>query len=277
MTSMHFEDFAVGARYTSGTRTVTDQDLKAFTELSGDRHPLHVDGGSGRFDRPVLHAPFGQAVFFGLFHDLHLVDDTIVSVLDTQWQYRAPVYVGDTLRFEMTITRCRRTSKQDEGVVTRHVTLFNQDDVAVQDGTSAMLLRARTTGPDPVARAFGTVAWGSALAELAADDERFTSAIASWDGTIGLRCGADETQLRIYRGRVIDVSRRSPHGSTFTLGADESEWTELLTGDDNDFMQRAMRGRFQVSGSGYEYLRLTKVLHTLIDHARTLAQQGGSP
>ena len=51
-------------------------------------------------------------------------------------------------------------------------------------------------------------------------------------------------------------------------------WTELITGARNDFMQRVMRGQFKVTGSGYEYLRLTKVLHVVVDNARKLAAEG---
>ncbi|MGH3518973.1 MAG: hypothetical protein ACRDQ7_16435, partial [Haloechinothrix sp.] len=85
--------------------------------------------------------------------------------------------------------------------------------------------------------------------------------------------GAQEVHLRVYRGRVIEVTRRAPLGATFTLGASELVWTELITGPRNDFMQRAMRGQFEVQGSGYEYLRLTKVLSVICDNARALAQQ----
>ncbi|MGC9666158.1 MaoC/PaaZ C-terminal domain-containing protein [Planosporangium sp. 12N6] len=279
MTSRYFEDFTVGERFESGTRVVTDTDLKAFTEISGDRHRLHTDpeyAATTRFGSPIVHGPFGVAVFFGLFHDLHLVDDTVVALLDTDWRYLAPVTVGDTLRFRMTITRCRRTSSGSEGVVNRHVVLLNQRDEPVQEGSTAMLVRARDTGPDPVWSAFGTAPWADALVERLAADVRFTSATSSWDGTVGLRCGDAEIHLRVYRGAVIEVTRRAPHGATFTLAASELTWTELVTGPVNDFMRRAMRGQFQVTGSGYEYLRLTKVLHVIVDNARALAAEGAA-
>lgn len=275
----YFEDFAVGQRFESGTREVTGHDLEVFTDVSGDRHPLHVGseraagtGASG----PVLQGPFGVAVFFGLLHDMQGERAPVVALLDTNWRYLAPVRVGDVLRFEMTITRCRRTSNGHQGVVNRHVVLLNQHDERVQEGTTAVLVEARGAEPteDAVSRAFGTVGWATALADTLGTDERFTSAISNWDGTVGLRCGQEEAHFRLYRGRVVEVTRRAPNGPTFTLGADELVWTELITGPRNDFMQRAMRGQFEVSGSGYEYLRLTKVLHVLVDHARELAAGG---
>ncbi|WP_243770054.1 MaoC/PaaZ C-terminal domain-containing protein [Amycolatopsis acidicola] len=266
---MFFEEFQVGQRFTSATREVGERDLAAFTELSGDRHPLHTEGG-GRFAAPVLHGPFGLAVFLGLFHELGIMTDSVLALLDTRWRYRAPILVGDTLHFELTITRCHRTSAGDEGVVNRHVKLLNQDGVTVQEGTTAVLVRARDSGPDPAGRAFGTVAWGEAVVERLGAE--FAAATATWDGTIGLRSGDHEVHLRIYRGRVLEVTRRTPLGATFVLGADELTWTELITGEHNDFMRRAMRGEFEVSGSGYEYLRLTKALALLVDAAREVAR-----
>lgn len=276
-TGMWFEDFTVGQRFTSAEREVTDHDLRAFAELSGDTHPLHTDpeyAATTRFGRPVLHGPYGLAVFFGLFHDLGLVPESVVALLDTNWRYLAPVHVGDTLSFEMTITRCRRGGGGEQGVVNRHVVLHNQHGQAVQEGTTAVLVRAHGTGPDPAARAFGTVAWGAALARRLADDEGFTEATATWDGTLGLRCGEDEVHLRIYRGRVLEATRRAPHGATFTVAADEITWTELLTGPCNDFTRRTMTGRFSAHGDGYEYLRLTKAVSLLVDAARALAAEG---
>lgn len=282
MTARYFEDYAVGQRFDSGSRAVTEQDLTSFTEISGDRNPLHTEHEHALragFDGPVLQGPFGLAVVFGLLHELRGEDEAIVAVLDSNWRYLAPIRVGDALRFAMTITSCRRTSEGDRGVVNRHVVLLNQHDERVQEGTTAVLVRARDTADpasDDVSRQFATAAWAEALADRLGADERFTSATSSWDGTIGLRCGEQEVHLRLYRGRVIEATRRAPHGATFTVGAPELVWTELITGPRNDFMQRVMRGQFDVSGSGYEYLRLTKVLHVLIDNARDLAAEGAN-
>lgn len=274
--SPHFEDFRPGQRWTSSTRRITAEDLAAFAELSGDRHPLHTDpewAARTRFGRPVLHGPFGIAVFLGFLHDMGLAGESVIALLDTNWRYLKPMYVGDSLQCTLTVTRCRRTSDPHQGVVHRHVVLENQRGEHVQEGTSAVLVRARGTGPDPASLAPGTVAWGSGVAELLARDKRFAEATATWDGAIGLRAGEHEVQLRVYLGRIIDVARRTPHGPTFTLAADEPTWIELLTGERNDLVARMMRGQFHATGDAYEYLRLTKVLHVITDAARELAQE----
>jgi putative sterol carrier protein len=189
------------------------------------------------------------------------------ELTDLAWHHvRA---TGTELAAELVVTRRRRTPDGDNGVVQRHLVVRDQRGETVH-GRASVLLPARDRGPDQVCHDFGTVAWGEALTEGLDDD--FTRATASWDGTVGLRCGEDEVHLRIYRGRLIEVTRRAPLGATFVLGASELTWTELVTGPANDFMRRAMRGEFEVSGNGYEYLRLTRVLALLVQRAREVAR-----
>ncbi|MGH3519964.1 MAG: MaoC/PaaZ C-terminal domain-containing protein, partial [Haloechinothrix sp.] len=179
--SLYFEDFRVGQRFTSGLRKVIEPDLDACTQLSGDVHPPRTDPGYAegpRFGKPILQGPFGIAVCFGLLHELGLTDASIVVLLDTNWRYLKPIHVGDTLRVELTITGCRRTARGDEGVVDRHVVMLNQHDECVQEGNTAVRVRARAVGADPVHIAFGTTAWGEALAIRLTEDERFGSATA---------------------------------------------------------------------------------------------------
>lgn len=257
-----FEDFAVGQRWTSPPRPVTADDLATFTHLSGDDHPLHAGPDA------MLQGPFGVAVAMGLLQGLGIHGDAVLGLLDTHWAYRRPIRVGDELTLEVTIVRCRRTSSGDRGVVTRAMRLTSAGET-VQEGTTSALIAARGSGPDPVGRAFGTVGWAQALTERL--DGAVAEELASWDGTIGLRCGDDEVHVRIYRGRVIEVDRRAPRGATFVLGADAATWLELVEAPENPFMRLALGGRFTVTGDGYEYLRLTSVLHQFVDAVREIA------
>lgn len=262
-TGRWFEDFVVGERFTSATRAVTADDLAAFTRLSGDDHPLHSGPDA------MLQGPFGLAVAMGLMQTLGLHGAAVQGLLDTHWTYRAPIRVGDVLHLELTVLRARRTRSGTRGTVTRHMRLVGDDGATRQEGTTTALLAARGTGPDDDGRAFGTVGWGQAVA--GALDPEVATLLETWDGTIGLRCDDDEVHLRVYRGAVIDVSRRAPHGATFTLAADALTWLELVETPDNPFLRLAMAGRLSATGDGYEYLRLTRALHLLVDAARAIA------
>ncbi|HEY2206560.1 MAG TPA: hypothetical protein VGH99_19015 [Pseudonocardia sp.] len=233
-----FEDCAVGERRDLGGYPVTENDLAS---------------------------PFGLAA------DLLRAVVAVDGWLGGSWTQVRPPRPGEPLRAELTTIRRRRSAGGDTGVVTWHLALRDAGGAVCQEGTASGRLAARGAGPDPVGRDVGTVAWGRALAERLGRRPAFAEALASWDGAVGLRAGEDEVQLRIYRGRVLEAVARTPRGATFTLGADELTWVRLLTAEDNEFMRTAMTGGFTVRGAGYEYLRLTSVLHLVIDVARELA------
>lgn len=275
-TAAVFEDFRLGMHFTGPVRAVTQEDLDAFASVSGDKHPLHTDPGyahSQGFQRPLIHGPFGLAGFFGWLYGRGIGRDAIVALLDTRWRYLAPIYVGDQLRYEMTITRCQRTSGGSRGVVGRHVRVLNQDGVEVQEGSTNVLLRASGTSSD-VSQELMTGAWAKRLADRLNGDERFRSATATWDGTIGLAGDSEETQLRVYRGKVLEAGVRTPAGPTFTVAASDLAWAQLVSAESNDFMRRAMRGTFSVKGAAYEYLRLTKAIEIVIDAMRAEFHEG---
>ncbi|GAB2963679.1 MaoC family dehydratase N-terminal domain-containing protein [Amycolatopsis acidiphila] len=272
----YFEDFEVGQRFTGPERVFSAAVVAAFAEVSGDEHPLHTEHGHSADGRPLVHGPLGLSGFFGWHHRLGL-STHVEAAFDTRWQYLAPLYVGDAVTYEMTVTRCRRTSALTNGVIGRHVVVRNQHGTVVQEGQTSALVTARAAVDDHesrLGRAFPTVAWGRRLAERLNEAPAFTEATGTWDGTIGLRFDLDQLLFRVYRGRVIDCGPRTPDGPAFTLGAPDVVWTELITGPANDFTQRAMKDQFTVHGNAYEYLRLTRAIISLVDEARVLA---GSP
>jgi acyl dehydratase len=272
----YFEDFEVGRTFTGPARTLSPADVAAFAELSGDRHPLHTTSGQPGGGRPLVHGPLGIACFFGWLYERGLATH-VEAALDTRWRYLAPLHPGDAVRYEMTITRARRTSALVNGVIGRHVLVRDQQGVIVQEGETAALVTARDAADDErrVGRAFPGAAWARRLGERLAAATPFTTATGTWDGTIGLRFGEDVVQFRIYRGRVLDAGARTPAGPTFVVGAPDITWVRLLTGPVNDFTKRTMRGEFTVGGSAYEYLRLTGALVALVDEARALAHEHG--
>ncbi|MCR5979369.1 hypothetical protein GDN83_16800 [Gordonia jinghuaiqii] len=158
--------------------------------------------------------------------------------------------------------------------IERHIRLIDDAGQVRESGTETWRSATRV---EPVPSLdFCSVEWAAALRDRLHADDAFTSSVSTWDGTIGLRCGAREVHLRVYKGRVIDVTRRTLLGATFTFEAPADTWVDLMLSVDDDFMRRALRGEFSSSGNGYEYLRLTKPLHAIIHHARAMAQEAHS-
>jgi acyl dehydratase len=268
-----FEDFRVGQVVSGGTpRTFTPEDVDAFARLTGDEAAVHVEHGHTPDGRPLVHGAFALSAFYGWVHEVGL-SEGIHAAFDVAWDYHAPIHVGDTVTYEMTITRTRRTSALDRGVVGRHVLVRNQEGAAVQEGTSTALVRARSAIDDRAARApidTASPAWARLLAGRLNDSAEFATATGTWDGTVGLGMGRDTVLFRVYRGRVLETPRRTPHGPTFVLSAPDVTWARLLTDTRNTLIERSLRDEFVSSGNAYEYVRLTKAVSVMVDEARAL-------
>lgn len=188
---------------------------------------------------------------------------------DLSWSSRNPVRLDDSVRCEAVVTRV--SPMGDHTVVERRVQLLDNVDTVREE--------ARETWRLPVAveavpaTDFCTVDWGVLVRDSLTADAAFASSLATWDGTIGLRCDDREIHLRVYRGRIVDVTRRAPGGATFTFVAPGHTWVDVVLGDKDDFMRRAISGEFSSTGNGYEYLRLTKPLTIVIAHARRIARE----
>lgn len=112
--------------------------------------------------------------------------------------------------------------------------------------------------------------WMRAMHSRLSDDQKFLNLIHAYDGTIGLEVDGATAHLRCYRGKIIEVSKRSISGADFTLEIPGNAYLDLMDHTSNDFMKMAMMRKFNSSGSGYEYLRMTSALIRIFDIARAL-------
>ncbi|MGB5103433.1 MAG: MaoC/PaaZ C-terminal domain-containing protein [Steroidobacteraceae bacterium] len=143
---LYFEEFEVGRTYVTGTRTLTEEDIDAFAMLSGDQNRLHTDDVFARtmgFAGRIAHGLLGAAILTGLSYRTGLFDGTTLAFLSINWQFRAPVFAGDTLYAEMLVESKRETSNPDRGIVVRHVRLLNQSGTVTQEGTISVMVKRR--------------------------------------------------------------------------------------------------------------------------------------
>jgi acyl dehydratase len=115
----------VGARAT-WTRTFTEADVERFARITGDRNPLHFDqdfAAATRFGRVVVQG----GVTAGLFNALVAMElpGPGSVFLHQEWDYPAPVFVGDTVtaeaevieaRTDKPLTRLRCVARRGDGV-----------------------------------------------------------------------------------------------------------------------------------------------------------------
>ena len=124
MTPSAWQPPEVGATAT-WTRTFTAADVESFAEISGDRNPLHFDAEFARrtrLGRLVVQGGLTTGLFNALVA-MRLPGPGSVF-LHQEWNYPAPVYIGDTVtataevieaRADKPITRLRCVARRDDG------------------------------------------------------------------------------------------------------------------------------------------------------------------
>ena len=147
MTALHYEDMEVGALWTSGARTITAADVVAFAGVSGDFNPLHVDAvhaAATDFGERIAHGALVLAVATGLRQQQGIFRGTLKAWLGiSDWRFRAPVRIGDTVHVVTTVAGRRETKDPTAGLVTQAVEVRNQRDEVVASGEFATLMRRR--------------------------------------------------------------------------------------------------------------------------------------
>ena len=87
---------------------MTAEDVERFAELTGDRNPLHFDeefASRTRFGRLVAQGGIAAGLFNALVA-MELPGPGSVF-LHQEWDYPAPVYIGDTVTAEVEVTDAR--------------------------------------------------------------------------------------------------------------------------------------------------------------------------
>ena len=120
------------------SRPITGRDIELFTELTGDRNPLHYDEEAAartRFGGIIVQG----GVTSGLLNAVVAEDlpGPGSVFLHVDWSFRAPVRPGDVITAEVEVLEIR----EDKPISTLRTTVTNQDDVVVLEGT-ALVYRA---------------------------------------------------------------------------------------------------------------------------------------
>ncbi len=149
---LYLEDFAVGQRFRSPTRTVTETDVVMFAALSGDYNEVHTSETwaveSGPFGRRVAHGLLCLGLGHALMLRLGILEGTAVALLGFEhWQFMAPVFFGDTLHVDFAVVAARPSRSQpDRGIVTFACDYLNQQGVVTQQGQLSVMVRRRPGG-----------------------------------------------------------------------------------------------------------------------------------
>jgi acyl dehydratase len=115
------------------SRRITERDIELFTELTGDRNPLHYDESAAersRFGGIIVQG----GVTSGLLNALVAEDlpGPGSVFLHVDWNFRAPVRPGDEITAKVEVLEVR----EDKPLTTLKTTIVDQNGTVVLDGTA---------------------------------------------------------------------------------------------------------------------------------------------
>jgi len=125
----------------SRSRFIPHEYIALFTEMSGDKNPLHYDEAfakTSRFGEIVVQGGVTSAILNAVVaEDLPGPGSVFMQV---EWRFTAPVRPGDT------ITGCVKVLevRQDKPITKLATTVTRQDGVVVLDGTAVCYTLAYT-------------------------------------------------------------------------------------------------------------------------------------
>jgi len=130
------QGISVGQR-ASLTRAISDGDITAFAEVTGDNNPLHLDeafAARSRFGRRVAHGLLSAGLISAVL-GTKLPGPGAVYLQQTL-RFLRPVYPGDTLTAMVEVTAYR----DDRRMATLRTTCTDQRGELVLDGEAVVLL-----------------------------------------------------------------------------------------------------------------------------------------
>ena len=113
------------------SREITARDIELFTEISGDRNPLHYDeeiAGASRFGGIVVQGGVTSAILNAVVAEDLPGPGTVF--LQVNWSFKAPVRPGDTITGEVKVTRVR----EDKPITELETRVLLADGTLVLDG-----------------------------------------------------------------------------------------------------------------------------------------------
>jgi 3-hydroxybutyryl-CoA dehydratase len=133
-----FEDLSVGEEASLST-TVSEADIVAFAEISGDKNPVHIDAqyaASTMFKERIAHGMLSAAYISAVF-GMKLPGPGAIYISQTL-NFKAPVKIGDTVVTTVKVIELIAEKKR-----ARFETVCSVNGKAVVQGEAVLMVPAR--------------------------------------------------------------------------------------------------------------------------------------
>jgi 3-hydroxybutyryl-CoA dehydratase len=143
---LYFEDFTLGHKSVSRTRTITEADIVNFAGLSGDFVELHMSesfAASGPFGKRIAHGLLVLSVSSGLMVQMGQTTDTVIAFYGIdRLRFTKPTFIGDTVHVEKEVI-AKDQKGPDCGVITFNTQVLNQHGEPVVVYQDKLMVKAR--------------------------------------------------------------------------------------------------------------------------------------
>ena len=148
MPGLYFEDYTVGQKIVTVGRTIAESDIFTFAGLSGDFNQIHTDAEFAKttpFGQRVAHGLLGVAITSGLAMRTGVLEGTVIAFREiNEWKFSKPVFIGDTIHAELTVSETKPLPRLGGGSVTIVFDVKNQKDETVMKGTWVVLVASKS-------------------------------------------------------------------------------------------------------------------------------------
>lgn len=148
MTARYYDELAIGDQIIHPIRrTVTEADNLLWSALTYNPQPLHIDieaAKASEFGQILVNSTFTFSLMVGLSVGETTLGPLIANLSFDKVILPKPVFIGDTLRCESSVTALRPSnSRPNAGIATWEHRLRNQrDEIVCQCLRTALLKRA---------------------------------------------------------------------------------------------------------------------------------------
>ncbi len=139
----YFEEMEIGQTMVTRARTITESDIVQFAALTGDYNPMHTDAEFTKkhpVGQRVAHGLLTVSYAVGQIYQLGLMERTILTFRSLEMKFSQPVFIGDTIHAQLTITEKKEMRRLGGGHVAAEIKIINQEGKTVQSGTMTLMV-----------------------------------------------------------------------------------------------------------------------------------------
>jgi acyl dehydratase len=141
---LYFEEFTVGQKFYSSSRTITESDIVLFAGLSGDYNQIHTDVEFSKttpYGQRVAHGLLVTSIASGLLAISGLIEGTVLAFREiNNWKFTRPTFIGDTIHVITEVVETKTLPRLGGGSVVIQLTVMNQNDETVMRGKWTALM-----------------------------------------------------------------------------------------------------------------------------------------